>query len=107
MKKNRLILPSYGGGALPDGFYGFASKPGKNIIDEVVWVVGDEAIFRSDVEEMYQDMRNQGAVISGDPYCVIPEQIAVEKLYLHQAKIDTIEVQESMVRSQVDQRSTS
>ena len=58
-------------------FYGFASKPGKNIIDEVVWVVGDEAIFRSDVEEMYQDMRNQGAVISGDPYCVIPEQIAV------------------------------
>lgn len=85
-------------------FYGFASKPGKNIIDEVVWVVGDEAIFRSDVEEMYQDMRNQGAVISGDPYCVIPEQIAVEKLYLHQAKIDTIEVQESMVRSQVDQQ---
>lgn len=104
MKKNRLILPAMAAGLCLTAFYGFASKPGKNIIDEVVWVVGDEAIFRSDVEEMYQDMRNQGAVISGDPYCVIPEQIAVEKLYLHQAKIDTIEVQESMVRSQVDQQ---
>ncbi|MDE5674151.1 MAG: peptidylprolyl isomerase, partial [Muribaculaceae bacterium] len=78
--------------------------PKKNVIDEVGWVVGDEAIFRSDVEEMYQEMRQQGNVVSGDPYCVIPEQIAVEKLYLHQAKIDTIEVSESMVRSRVDQQ---
>lgn len=84
--------------------YSFAQSPVKNIIDEVVWVVGDEAIFRSDVEEMYQDMRSQGVVISGDPYCVIPEQIAVEKLYLHQAKIDTIEVQESLVRGRVEQQ---
>lgn len=89
---------------LATALYGFAEGPAKNVIDEVVWVVGDEAIFRSDVEEMYQDMRSQGVVISGDPYCVIPEQIAVEKLYLHQAKIDTIEVQESAVRARVEQQ---
>lgn len=83
--------------------YGF-SGPEKNVVDEVVWVVGDEAIFRSDVEEMYSQMRSEGQVIAGDPYCVIPERLAVEKLYLHQAKLDTIEAPESNVRAAVEQR---
>lgn len=76
----------------------------KNIVDEVAWIVGDEAIFRSDIEEQYQQLRSEGLKLEGDPYCVIPEQIAVEKLYLHQAKIDTIEVPESTVRANVEQR---
>lgn len=80
------------------------AAPKKNIVDEVVWVVGDEAIFRSEVEEMFTQMRSEGVNIEGDPYCVIPEQMAVEKLYLHQAKIDTIEPPESQVQSQVDRR---
>lgn len=86
------------------GIYCFAAGPSKNVVDEVAWVVGDEAIFRSDIEEMYQQMRSEGLVISGDPYCVIPERLALDKLYLHQAKIDTIEVAESQVHSTVDQR---
>ena len=80
------------------------SQNDKNVVDEVAWIVGDEAIFRSDVEEQYQQMKSEGISIPGDPYVVIPEQIAVEKLYLHQAKIDTIEVPESSVRNMVDQR---
>lgn len=80
------------------------ATPKKNIVDEVVWIVGDEAIFRSEVEEMFTQMRSEGVNIEGDPYCVIPEQMAVEKLYLHQAKIDTIEPPESQVQSQVDRR---
>ena len=103
MKKNRIFVPTLAIAGI-SALYGFAETPKKNVIDEVVWVVGDEAIFRSDVEDMYQDMRQQGNIVSGDPYCVIPEQIAVEKLYLHQAKIDTIEVSESMVRARVDQQ---
>ena len=80
------------------------SQNNKNVVDEVAWIVGDEAIFRSDVEEQYQQMKSEGIPIPGDPYAVIPEQIAVEKLYLHQAKMDTIEVPESSVRNMVDQR---
>lgn len=83
--------------------YAFAEPP-KNVVDEVVWIVGDQAIFRSDVEEMYQQLRSEGQVIPGDPYCVLPERIAVEKLYLHQAKIDTIEVPESRVHARVEQQ---
>lgn len=75
-----------------------------NVIDQVVWIVGDEAIFRSDIEEQYQQMKLEGTQIDGNPYCVIPEQMAVEKLYLHQAKLDTIEAPQQMINSAVEQR---
>lgn len=80
------------------------AAPKKNVVDEVAWIVGDQAIFRSDVEEHYAQMRSEGANIQGDPYCVIPEQLAVEKLFLHQAKLDTIEAPEGQVQSSVDRR---
>ena len=76
----------------------------KNVIDEVAWIVGDEAIFRSEIEEQYSQMRQEGVSISGDPYCVIPEQLAVEKLYLHQAKLDTIQAGEGQVQSEAESR---
>lgn len=69
-----------------------------NIVDEVVWVVGDEAILRSDVEKARM-MSNR---ISGNPYCVLPEQLAVQKLFLHQADIDSVEVTSAMVNAQVE-----
>lgn len=78
----------------------------KNVIDEVAWIVGDEPIFRSEIEERYSQMRSEGTPIIGDPYCVIPEQIAIEKLYLHQAKLDTVEAPEGQVQSSVDKRLT-
>lgn len=75
-----------------------------NVIDEVAWVVGDEPIFKSEIEEMYQQAQYEGTSFDGSPYCIIPEQLAVEKLYLHQAKLDTIEAPEQAVQSSVDQR---
>lgn len=80
------------------------AKPKKNVIDEVAWVVGDEAIFRSDIEQQYSQMRQEGSLPPGDPYCIIPEQLAVEKLFLHQAKLDTIVPPESQVQAMVDRR---
>ena len=68
-----------------------------NVIDEIVWVVGDEAIFRSDVETQRLAMQSQRMRFESDPYCFIPEQIAIKKLYLNQAKIDSIEADESQV----------
>ena len=75
---------------------------GDNVIDEVAWMIGDEPIYKSDIEQAYIDMQNDRQNIPGDPYCVIPEQLAIERLFLHQADIDTIEVQESMVQMQLD-----
>ena len=73
-----------------------------NVIDEVVWVVGDEAIWKSEVEEARLSALYEGRRFDGDPYCVIPEEIAVQKLFLHQAALDSIEVSESEVIQQVD-----
>lgn len=75
-----------------------------NIIEEVAWVVGDQPIYKSQIEEMYQQMRYERVNINGDPYCVIPERLAIEKLYLHQAEVDTVEVQDAMVNQQVEAR---
>ena len=76
----------------------------QGVIDEVIWVVGDEAILRSEVEEERLRAQYEGQQIPGDPYCVIPEQIAVQKLFLHQAELDSIEANESSVSHQVDMR---
>lgn len=73
-----------------------------NVIDEVVWVVGDEAILKSDVEEARLDALYRGRRFDGDPYCILPEEIAVQKLFLNQAKIDSVEVSESEIIQRVD-----
>ena len=75
-----------------------------NVLDEVIWVVGDQAILKSEVEEQYKELLYQNEKIDGDPFCVIPEQMAIQKLFLTQAKIDSIEVSEIEVARQVDAR---
>ena len=75
----------------------------ENVIDEIVWVVGDDAILRSDIETQRLYMLNEGQRFDGDPYCVIPEQLAIQKLYLNQAKIDSITANENQVIANVDQ----
>ena len=72
----------------------------KNVIDEVVWVVGDEAILRSDIEKQRLEF---GSQVKGNPYCIIPEQIAIQKLFLHQAAIDSISVTDAEINQYVEQ----
>lgn len=73
------------------------------VVDEVIWVVGDEAILKSDVEAMRIQGQQEGLRWKGDPDCSIPEQIAVQKLYLNQAIIDSVEVTESEITQGVEQ----
>lgn len=80
----------------------YVASSQNNIAEEVAWVIGDEPIYKSEIEKMYQEMLQERIPIKGDPYCIIPERIAVDRLFLHQADIDTVEVQESMVQQQVD-----
>ena len=73
------------------------------VVDEVIWVVGDEAILKSDVEALRIQGQQEGMRWYGDPDCSIPEQIAVQKLYLNQAIIDSVEVTESEISQGVEQ----
>lgn len=81
-----LILPSLAFG-----------QSEKNVIDEVVWVVGDEAIFKSEIEEYIQSERMQGKTIPADAYCKYAEELAVQKLFLHQAELDSVVADEERV----------
>ena len=76
----------------------------QSVVDEVIWVVGDEAILKSDVEAMRIQAQQEGVRWNGDPDCAIPEQIAVQKLYLHQAAIDSIEVTEAEITQGIEQQ---
>ena len=73
-----------------------------NVIDEVVWVVGDEAILKSDVESERLNAQYQGVKFDGDPYCIIPEQLAIKKLFMHQAELDSIEVSEQEIMGHLE-----
>lgn len=81
---------------------GTVSHAQNNVIDEVVWVVGDEAILKSDVEDERLQAQYEGRRFDGDPYCVIPEELAIQKLYLHQAEIDSVTVSEQAVLQEVE-----
>ena len=70
------------------------------IVDEVVWVVGDDAILKSDVEKYRSQF---GSSLSGNPYCVIPEELAIQKLFIHQAAIDSIEVSDADISTYVEE----
>ncbi len=78
-----------------------------NYIDEVVWVVGDEAILRSDIEIARMQAEQEGINWDGDPDCRIPESIAVQKLFINQAAIDSIEVTETEISQAIDQQINS
>lgn len=75
-----------------------------NFIDAVMWVVGDEAILRSDIEVLRMQAEQEDVKWNGDPDCRIPEQIAVQKLFVNQAAIDSIEVTEAEITQGVDQQ---
>lgn len=90
--------------ALALAFVALASIAQNNVAEEVAWVIGSEPIFKSDIEEQYQQALYERVPIEGNPYCVIPEQMALDKLFLDQARIDTVEVAASTISAEVENR---
>ena len=105
MKKTiiAVLLFVAGSGSVAASPVDSTAVPG-SVVDEVVWVVGDEPILRSDIEQMRLQAAQEGVRFKGNPDCAIPEQIAVQKLFLHQAAIDSIEVTEAEISSGIDQQ---
>ncbi len=101
MKKKSLIISS---ALLLTALLPAVSEDVVNSIDEIAWVVGDEAILRSDIEVMRLQGEQEGIDWGGDPNCRIPEQIAVQKLFLNQAAIDSVEVTEAEIAQGIEQQ---
>ena len=101
MRSKILKIMCLAGTVLSLGLY---AEEKKNVMDEVIWVVGNEVILRSDVEFQRMNAELQGNKISGDPYTVIPEQLAIQKLFLTQAAIDSVEVSEADVLDRANEQ---
>lgn len=78
--------------------------PESSVIDEVIWVVGDEPIMKSDVEMTRLQYEMEGIKWKGNPDFSIPEQIAVQKLFIHQAELDSIKVSEAEISAAIEQQ---
>ena len=78
-------------------------KAQDNVIDEVIAVVGDKAVLKSDIENQYYQYRSQ-YVNEAQPKCLILENLLFQKILLHQAEIDSIEVPETEVEANLARR---
>ncbi len=75
------------------------------VIDKVVAVVGNNIVKLSDIENQYLQAKAQGAVSpQGDLKCDVFEELLTQKLFLNQARIDSVEVSEGEVEMQLARR---
>ncbi|MBK9402408.1 MAG: peptidylprolyl isomerase [Bacteroidetes bacterium] len=80
------------------------SQPGKQqVVDQVVAVVGNNIIMLSDIEAQYQQFLSQTTLRGDDLRCRILDQLLLNKLLLHQAKVDSVEVTDDQVEQKINQ----
>ena len=81
-----------------------AQRYGNGVIDKTVAVIGNEVILISDVESEVQRLRAQGMATDKDVRCEILESMMESKLFLMQARIDSLNVNQDMVESELSNR---
>lgn len=96
---------------LLSGISASAQKYPGGIVDKSVAVIGNEMITISDLEEEVQMMRAQGIMSDRNARCEILESMMETKLFLMQARLDSLEMNNDMVegelRNRIDQIRTS
>ena len=75
-------------------------------IDGIVAVVGDEIVLSSDVRDRVTQAQLEGREVSADNECGLIESILFEKLLLHNARLDSLEVNDAEVMGEIDRRLT-
>lgn len=84
-----------------EGGWGF-SQP--QIIDKVIAVVGDNVMLKSDLENQKNQYLSSGYEVNENTPCELLEELLFQKLLLNQAQLDSIEVNESQIQSELDRR---
>ncbi len=87
------------------GFIGiFSAQAQKTVIDEVIAVVGKNAIFLHDFEQQLIQFQSQGVTITPELKGEVMEDLLVQKLLIHKADVDSIIIDEFEVDSEVESR---
>ncbi len=78
------------------------SQTSGNIVDQIVGVVGNNIVLKSEVESQYAQIIAQGTPDAADLKCRVLNQLLLNKLLLHQANIDSLVVEESQVNQKIE-----
>jgi len=81
-----------------------AAQPEKKVIDQVAAVVGNNVVLLSDIENQYIQLRAQGFFSDKDMKCEILEEMLYQKLLLHQADLDSVEISPKEVEDNLNMR---
>ncbi|RPH34128.1 MAG: peptidylprolyl isomerase [Bacteroidales bacterium] len=73
-------------------------------IDKVIAVVGGDMILSSDIEQEVLRLKMQGGLPEGDVKCQLLEQLLIQKLLLHQSRIDSLAPNEAAIESEIERR---
>ena len=77
---------------------------GQEIIDQVIAIVGEKPILYSEIQGQKLQIIQQGVEIEENIDCYLMDEFMIQKLLIHQAEIDSIEVTEDMVKVELNQR---
>lgn len=83
----------------------FAAKAQTNTnIDRIVAIIGDKIILHSDIDGQLRQAKQEGANLGPNPYCTVLEEAMFQRLLVHQADVDSLEVKEEQVEQELESR---
>lgn len=83
--------------------HGYSQTDG-TVIDGIVATVGDKIILKSDIENQIASLKSQGVLVGNEEKCQIFEELLFTKLLINQAEIDSVEVSDAQVESEMNRR---
>jgi peptidyl-prolyl cis-trans isomerase SurA len=101
MKRNPLLFLTFVAGMLLTVF----TANSQVLVEAVVAIVGNEVIYLSDVENLVIDYKRSGLKGSTEEIrCSVLEELLISKLFLDQARIDSIIVTDDMIEGEMNVR---
>lgn len=80
------------------------SAQNKQIIEEVIGIVGENVIFKSELDKEVFQMQQQYTEYDGDPKCEIFNQLVLQKLLIHKADMDSIVIADDRLDYEINRR---
>ena len=74
------------------------------LIDEVIAVVGKNAIFKSDVDAAVTQLQIQGAPNDFSTSCYVLQERLFEKLLVHKAEVDSVDISDQEIDDAINRR---
>ena len=74
------------------------------LVDEVTAIVGTNAIYMSDIQMDIEQMVQQGVTVNDEAYCYVVESKLFKSLLVHRADMDSVDVSDSEIDSEIDRR---